>query len=168
MDLYIVRHAIAYLRDPEKWPDDRLRPLTPRGVRRFRRAAAGIHRLVGGVDVVLSSSYTRAWDTAAILADEAGWPAPTACPALEADGSPEAVLAALTAHGDTRAVALVGHEPYLHELVSFLLTGDPARMATELRKGALIGLTLPQGPEPGTASLRLLLQPRGLRALAKR
>ncbi|MEK7214016.1 MAG: CHAD domain-containing protein, partial [Chloroflexota bacterium] len=29
MELYVIRHAIAFDRDPAQWPDDRLRPLTP-------------------------------------------------------------------------------------------------------------------------------------------
>jgi len=33
MDLYIVRHAVAFDRDAERWPDDRERPLTPRGIK---------------------------------------------------------------------------------------------------------------------------------------
>ena len=33
VDLYLVRHAIAFDADPTQWPDDSLRPLTPDGAR---------------------------------------------------------------------------------------------------------------------------------------
>ena len=41
MDLYLVRHAIAFNPDPTQWPDDSQRPLTPEGQKRFKRAARG-------------------------------------------------------------------------------------------------------------------------------
>ena len=42
MKLYVIRHAIAGVRDPKRWPDDRERPLTKAGTRRLpqRRARA--------------------------------------------------------------------------------------------------------------------------------
>ena len=76
MYLYLVRHAIAHGRDPECWPDDSRRPLTPEGEEDFRGAARGLGRVVPEVDMLLSSSYERAWRTAEILAEQAGWPAP--------------------------------------------------------------------------------------------
>ena len=42
MDLLIVRHAIAMERDAKRWPDDRLRPLSARGIARGSKAAAGL------------------------------------------------------------------------------------------------------------------------------
>ncbi len=43
MDLYLVRHAIAFDRDPVTWHQDAERPLTPQGIDRFRQAARGLH-----------------------------------------------------------------------------------------------------------------------------
>jgi phosphohistidine phosphatase len=160
-----VRHAIAGERDPERWPDDRERPLTARGVRRFRTAARGVGRLVPSVDRVLSSSWTRAWDTAKILERRTGWPAPERLTALEG-GLPDAVVAALAAYSDADTLALVGHEPYLGELASFLLTGEPHRVRFDLNKGGAIALTFAGEIEAGQAHLRWLLQPKALRRLA--
>ena len=39
LEILIVRHAIAAERDAKRWPDDRGRPLTAEGVRRFRGVA---------------------------------------------------------------------------------------------------------------------------------
>jgi broad specificity phosphatase PhoE len=61
MNLYIVRYAVAYKRDADRWPDDAKRPLTPEGEERFRWVARGILRLVPEVGVVLSSPFVRAW-----------------------------------------------------------------------------------------------------------
>jgi phosphohistidine phosphatase SixA len=38
-ELVVVRHAIDFERDPERWSDDGLRPLSPGGKRKFQQAA---------------------------------------------------------------------------------------------------------------------------------
>jgi phosphohistidine phosphatase len=65
--LYLVRHAVAHKRAPERWPDDGKRPLTPGGEEEFRGAARGLAEIIPEVEVLLSSPYERAWQTAEIL-----------------------------------------------------------------------------------------------------
>jgi phosphohistidine phosphatase len=166
MQLYLVRHAIAFERDPQAWPDDRDRPLTPAGRERFRRAARGLRALGVRPDAVLSSSYVRAWQTAEILSDAARWPAPRACAALEADHRPGDVLDLLDAHAEAAAVALVGHEPHIHQLESLLVVGEPDRMANEFRKGGVACLGLDGPAAAGAAVLLWHATPRLLRAAA--
>ena len=162
MDLYLVRHAIAETRDPGRWPDDAKRPLTKEGAARFRRAARGLRRIVPTVELVLASPYTRAWQTAEILRDDAAWPAPEPCPALEGDKAPADALELLQQHGERSSVALVGHEPYLSSLASLLLAGDERSIPIELKKGGVILLELAHG----SASLRWSASPKILRGLA--
>jgi len=166
MDLYLVRHAAAFDPDHTKWPTDRDRPLTPEGEKRFRRAANGLVSLVSGVDVMLSSPYRRAWQTAELLA-AAGWPAPTESEALEAGGSPPGVLQALQAFGGVGSLALVGHEPTMHELVSYLLTADTGHAQVEFGKGAVARLEVDGLLRPGAARLRWMLAPKVLRAIGR-
>ena len=97
MELLILRHAIAFPRDPKRWPDDSERPLTMEGVKRARRAAAGLKRIAKRPALVLTSPLVRARDTAAIFAQTAHWPEATECAALSPDGPPEEVLEMLTA-----------------------------------------------------------------------
>ena len=165
MLIIIVRHAIAFDRDPLQWADDRKRPLTPEGIGRFERAARGLARIAPPVEVVLSSPWTRAWQTAEILQRVAGWPTPKECEALQGDRSPRGVLPVVREHAQAEAVALVGHEPQTHELVSYLLTGDAARVLVEFKKGGAAALLL-EGPlRAGTAGLLWSLPPRALRSL---
>ena len=166
MEIYVIRHAIAYDRDPMQWPDDGRRPLSPDGERRFRRSAQGLAVLVPEVDLLLSSPWLRAWQSAEILHQVAGWPAPRSCLALEGNRSPRGVLTALREHATAERVALVGHEPQSQALVSFLLTGDSARVALELKKGSVVALAVNSTPRAGTAFLVWALPPRVLRALA--
>ena len=169
MLLYFVRHAPAATRNTAKWPDDADRPLTARGQRRFRRAARGLRQLDASVDVLLSSRYTRAWRTAELLAKEAAWPAPMPCPELEGGAPPADVVAALQAFGShaLAAAGLVGHQPLLSELSSYLLTGDADRMRVDLKKGAVVCLDVGEVPEPGRATLLWVAQPKLLRRLAR-
>jgi phosphohistidine phosphatase len=159
MKLIVVRHAIAEEHDPQVWPDDSLRPLTRRGRRRFADAARGIGSLVPGVDLVLSSPYVRAWDTAMLLQKHAGWPSPQVCNELRYD-PPDSVLQAIEPYRGLVTLALVGHEPHLSRLISHVLS-PPSAVAVELRKGAAACMEL---SETG-AKLLWLMQPRALRLL---
>ena len=88
---------------PARWPDDAARPLTKEGIARFRAAARGLRRLVPAVDSVLSSGYARAWQTAELLHEVAGWQEPEECPALEAGRPATAVLDSFRAATSTRS-----------------------------------------------------------------
>ena len=163
MDLYVVRHAVAHKRDAEHWPDDSRRPLTPEGEQKFREAAGGLLRVVPEVEVVLSSPFERAWRTARILA-ESGWPAPAACEELEPDYPPHKLVPVLERHAGAGSVAVVGHRPGLHELASYLLTGDAEGAEITIKKGGIVCLRSDGTPVPGAASLRWALTPKILRA----
>jgi phosphohistidine phosphatase len=163
MRLYLVRHAIAAEPDRERWPDDSERPLTPRGVRRSRRAARGLSRVTPPVDFVLSSPYVRAWDTALILEDEAGWPAPLQCPELTED-NPAALLDALKPFSGAESIALVGHEPNLSRFASALLSPTWGPWL-QFRKNSVALLQQVDEAEPARFELAWFLPPRVLRAL---
>jgi len=118
------------------------------------------------VDAVLSSRYARAWQTAEILQNDAGWPAPLACQALESSHAPADVLQALQPYTASRAVALVGHEPYLSELTSYLLTAETSHAQVEFKKGGVARVWLDESLRPGSARLVWLLPPKVLRGLS--
>jgi phosphohistidine phosphatase len=163
MDLLIVRHAIAFDRDPAAWPDDAERPLTKQGQRRFRRAARGLKAAAPSPEVFLTSPWLRARQTAEILVEEAGWPIPMTCSAL-GGGKPDEVMECLKEHPES-PLALVGHEPYLGQLLSYLTTGDAARLQVELKKGGAARVTFADTVLPGSAALCWVLTARALRAL---
>ncbi len=167
MDLFVVRHAVAHKRDEDRWPDDAKRSLTPEGEERFRRAAGGILRFVPEVGLVLSSPFVRAWRTAEIL-EQTGWLAPVCCEELEPGYPPHKVLSVLARHEDLDSVAIVGHRPGLHELISYLLTGDTTGeecgARVQIKKGGVACLSFEGLPEPGLGSLEWVLTPKALRA----
>ena len=165
MDLYLVRHAVAEDRNPARWPDDSRRPLTPEGEERFRKACRGLRRLAPDPALVISSGAVRAWRTALILQEEAGWPAPVCSEELGAPYSPGALLRALQAQR-AETVAVVGHEPHLSTFATYLLTGDEAPTLIEMKKGGAACLSFPGPAEAGHATLRWLATPKLLRAAA--
>jgi phosphohistidine phosphatase len=161
--LYLVRHAVAYKRDPDRWPDDSRRPLTPEGEEEFRGAARGLGRVVPEVEVLLSSPYERAWRTAEILAEQTGWPAPEKFPALEPDIPPEKVVLALESYAGKQSIALSGHRPGLHELAVYLLTGDAGSADMKIKKGGVVCIQFDHAPKAGAGKLRWLFTPKVLR-----
>jgi phosphohistidine phosphatase len=163
-EVFLVRHAIAFERDAEQWPDDRLRPLTPDGIRKFQKAARGVRRVAGTVDRVLTSPLTRARQTAEILAETIGWPVAVECPELAPGMSPASVVTVLRKQ-EIDAIALVGHEPNLGILLSYLLGGPHAPLRFEMKKGGVARLSFSGGIHAGKASLRWILTPRMLRSL---
>jgi phosphohistidine phosphatase len=164
--LYLVRHAVAHKRDAERWPDDSKRPLTPEGEEEFVGAVRGLARVVPEVDILLSSPYERAWRTAEILTQHAGWPAPREFPALEPDVPPEKADLALETYADRQSVALVGHRPGLHELAVYLLTGNAGGADMKIKKGGVVCIEFDDALEAGAGTLRWLFTPRVLRTLA--
>ena len=166
MNVYLIRHALAHNRDPERWPDDSKRPLMPKGEETFAEAARGLALIVPEVEVLLSSPYERAWRTAEILAEQAGWPAPETLPALEPDIPPEKVLIALETYAGKRSIALAGHRPGLHELAVYLLTGDAGGADMKIKKGGVACIEFDEAPKAGAGKLRWLFTPKVLRNTA--
>jgi phosphohistidine phosphatase len=165
MELLLIRHALACKRDPLRWKADALRPLSPRGMRRFRRAAAGLKRLVEPPALVISSPLARARQTANILRRVAGWPAPRILAAVAPGGSTERLLARLSGKNVDR-LAVIGHEPELGRLLACCLGGSAARISIEFRKGAVACVAFDSDVMAGRGSLRWLMPPRALRRLA--
>jgi phosphohistidine phosphatase len=166
-DLYLVRHAIAYERDALRWPDDAERPLTKEGVQKFERGAAGLASLVKPVDVVLSSGFVRAWQTAGLLHEVASWPAALRFAALEPGTSASEIIARLRDYAEHHAIALVGHEPTLSYLAGALLAGTDADLDLVMKKGGAAALRFIGPVEAGMGQLQWWATPKMLRSLAR-
>ena len=161
MRLLIVRHAKAFDRDPNRWPDDARRPLTDEGRAAFRRLAARLEKSLPIPDQVLASAWDRAWQTAEILEDEAMWPAAEREPLLEDADETQAFAGLLDRLRPIRSngtAALVGHEPFLSRFASRLMTGRADGAMIALRKGAVLELEM-DSEGPVGAALRSLVHP---------
>ncbi len=161
MRVLLVRHAIAFDRDPRRWPDDTARPLSPRGLERGRRAARGLKVLAPRPQLVLTGPATRTRQTAALLREAAGWPAATVCAALAPGSAVEETLSVLR-RARARCVALVGHEPDLGELIGACLGAGHGALALRKMGAALVEFR--GAPRASAGRLAWLLTPRQLRA----
>jgi phosphohistidine phosphatase len=164
MQLFVVRHAIAV--DAEPGGDDAARELTPEGARKFRRVVQGLRELDWTFERVLTSPWQRALQTAELLAPISD--GPTIVTDLLCD-KPRPELFALIAETAPvqkrgHATAVVGHQPWVSELVGWLAFGDPHHgEPIEIKKGGAVWL---EGTAvPGGMKLRALLPPSVLRAL---
>jgi len=162
MDLLIVRHAIAFERDRHRWRDDGARPLSPAGIRRARKAAAGLKEFTKAPDRVLTSPLVRARQTAQILTDVAGWPQAVEAPELSPQEPASAVLT-LLGKDRSKVVAVVGHQPGLGVLLTACLLGDGEALPIEMKKNAVACLSFEGSPRAGRAALKWLATPRMLR-----
>jgi phosphohistidine phosphatase len=162
MKLLLVRHAAA-LAPGTPGVLDAERPLTPSGRARFSVAARGLVRIVGRVDVLVTSPLTRARETAEIAAGAFMHVEPEVEAALAGDRV-DAILAALARRPREATVALVGHEPMLATLLARMV-GSPDAERFAFKKGGAALVALPDA-HAGTGRLIWFLPPRVLRALA--
>ena len=166
MELLVIRHATAVERiEGASEADDAARPLTDRGRRRFRRVVRGLRRLGLDVDRVVHSPWTRAAQTADLLGRLVDGPLDDArriSPHLAAPPRGELFTDLAAAGGDR--IAVVGHEPWLADLLALLLTGSTAHAdALPFKKGGVAWLE--GNPTPGGMKLIAFLPPRILRAV---
>ncbi len=155
MLILLVRHALAAERDDVRFPLDSERPLVPKGKKAQERISRRLTQLGYVPTVIFSSPWKRAWQTAGILARETGIGKKrrVACPALAADTNLAAIAEAVGPRTPEEIVALVGHEPWLSELASVLLTGSASRLAVRFEKSAVMGI---EAPTIGAAAGRLV------------
>ncbi len=166
MNLLLIRHGLAGKPDANAWPDDELRPLTPKGRKTFKHAAKGLRSLGVAPARILASPATRTLETAGILSKACRLPASAlhVLSELHHSRSPSMALSALAKKRLPRSLALVGHEPWLGEFLSLLIAGD-TRAGLEFAKGGAALVSL-DGFAPRAGRLEWLLTQDQLAALA--
>jgi phosphohistidine phosphatase len=163
-ELYLVRHAIAAERGDE-WPDDTRRPLTERGISRFRECVAGLAAFDATIDEVFTSPLVRAKQTADLLAAGMGAkPTVKLLDALAPGQGPAAVMTELARAARRRRIALVGHEPDLGELAAHLLA---AGRPVPFKKGGICRIDVEGLASKRPGSLIWFAPPKVLRKLAE-
>jgi len=164
MEIFCLRHGQAVERGNPSYPDDSARPLTVEGKCEMQRVAKGMKTLETGFDVILSSPYCRALETAEAVAKayRAGRRLKTT-PLLAADADPRKLLTHLQKkYGPSLKILLVGHEPFLSRFVSLLINGN-FRTTLRLKKAGLCKLSADPLRKRARASLDWLLTPRQLK-----
>jgi phosphohistidine phosphatase len=156
MELFLIRHARAEV--ARAGLRDERRRLTPIGLKRWHRSVEGLRALGISFDRLYHSPWLRAVETAdaatVLLKGESVVTGTLTAPPRQD------LLDAL----EGKRVAVVGHEPWLTQLLAWLVLGDadPAERFV-LKKGGVAWL---EGtPQPGKMRMRALFTPAALRTM---
>jgi phosphohistidine phosphatase len=164
--LYLVRHGVAAPASPNTVDADRA--LTEDGARKAARVARGLRALNVRPVAILSSPLRRAHETAEILASIlAPKVAVELYPPLAFGHEPRDVVQGLRTHRGAEQIMLVGHEPNMGELTSFLLTGSSNLVQLPFKKAATAAVTVPSLPPRSAGVLEWFLTPAQLRLLGQ-
>lgn len=134
----------------------------------MNRIARGMKATKISFDLVLTSPYPRAKETAVIVAEAFGVVKKLELsPSLAPHGNPKQFIDDLIKHHpDRKDVLVVGHEPYLSRLISLLLTGE-TKLAINLKKGGWCKLTAAKLQYGRCATLEWLLAPAQMKRIRR-
>lgn len=159
MNLYVIRHAIAVDEGTSEYESDSERPLTDKGRKKMRQIAKSLRNLGVEFDLILSSPYVRARETAEILADVFKMKKKLHfSDNLIPLGNPELLITEVNEKYPVNSLAVVGHEPHLSTLMG-LLVAENAKIDVTLKKGGVCYLSADDLHQEHRATLEWLLTP---------
>ena len=166
MQLYIVRHGIAIDREDPKCPPDAERYLTEEGLEKTKQVAAGVAAIGVAADLILTSPYVRAVQTAEIFAAALGYGKQKIRQSnlLLPGAEPSVLFRELAKERQASSVFLFGHAPHLDEVIATALGAK--RHLTALKKAGVAFVEL-RRISPPMASLVWLATPKLLRWAGK-
>lgn len=166
--LLVIRHGIAG--DADEFAatgrSDDERPLTEKGSREMKHVGAGLRALVKKIDLLTTSPLVRARQTAVIVAGAFDMAVGEVTEVLRPTASLETFADWAGATSPSGMLAIVGHDPHLSRLVTWLVSGiDAPRIA--LKKGGACLLEFDATPAPSAGTLLWLLRPAQLIAVSQ-
>jgi phosphohistidine phosphatase len=166
MELYIVRHGIAIDREEPKSPPDPERFLTEQGIEKTRQVAKGVAALGVEPDLMISSPYVRAMQTAEIFAAQFEYPKQKirSTDLLKPGTEPMLFYKELSKDKDSATVFCFGHAPQLDDLIAAAL--GLKHPVTALKKAGIALLDLKR-ISPPSGELAWLATPKLLRKAGK-
>ncbi len=161
MEIYLMQHgpALPKEQDPEQG-------LSPEGEARIHATGKALRKMGIGFDVILSSPKKRSRQTAAIIAEEVGFPpehiveTDTVKPMV----SPEDTIKALAGYAADNRILIAGHLPSVAGVASFLLT-EGSRATVEFESGGCCRIDVERLPTH-SGRLRWHLTPEQLKLIA--
>lgn len=166
MQIYLIRHSNAVNPGTPGYEEDSARPLTEKGREKMDMIASALQGLGLKPDLIVSSPYVRARETAEIVAKVLKYKKDLAfCEALVPMGDADEVIGEINEKYHVDELILVGHEPSMSTLIGTLTAGNPD-LAITLKKGGVCCLSADDPRTGRTATLEWLLTPRLLSGLS--
>ena len=163
MELYDLRHAIALSCAEAGVHHDSERPLSAEGADKMKRIATAFKTLGLEIDLILTSPYIRARDTAQIANDTLKTKLEF-CEALASGRDMKGVLEELKTHfRAAQRIMIVGHEPDLSQLIAKITS--LGRLRLEMKKAGLAKIQITETHPELKGDLEFLLTPRVMLAI---
>ena len=162
MQLYIVRHGIAIDREDPKCPPEAERYLTEEGVEKTKQVAEAVAALGIQAELMFSSPYVRATQTAAIFASELEYSKQKIrrTDSLLPGAEPGAFLRELAREKDVSTVLCFGHAPHVDGLLAAAV--GASRHITSMKKAGVALVELKR-LSPPNGQLVWLITPKLMR-----
>jgi phosphohistidine phosphatase len=169
VNLFFLRHGLAGEHGMTGFADDSLRPLTAKGKRQLRKISVAMDKMDLAIDLILSSPFVRAKQTAEIAAGKLKLKKRLAfADELKPGGDAGKLIQRLVALKPAPSnILLVGHEPDLSELIALLVTGK-TDVVFALKKGGLAKLEAEKLRAGKCATLAWLLTPQLIQLIRNR
>jgi len=164
MDLLILRHGEAG-RGSKNLASDFKRSLTVEGKQEIVKIANGLKSLDVKIDHVLTSPLLRATETAEIVAKSLKYKGKIEeTNFLKPEGNRLELYSVLSRFKQDSVVLVVGHEPYLSEMIGEAISQVGCRI--DLKKTGLARVRVMQTLPKIKGELRWLLTPKQLKKMA--
>ena len=166
MQLYIVRHGIAIDREDPKCPAEAERYLTEEGVEKTKQVAKGVAALGVTGDLLITSPYARAVQTAEIFAEALDYAKQKIRrnEMLLPGAEPTLLFRELAREKQASSVLVFGHAPQLDDVIATALGSK--KHLTSLKKAGVALIELKR-ISPPIGVLAWLATPKMLRKAGK-
>src|SRR6266498_4537985 len=166
MRIYLVRHSNAVDPGTPGYEDDSQRPLTEKGRDKMNQIASALKKMNLKTDLIVSSPYVRARQTAEILAKLLKYKRSIAfSDALIPVGNTDEIIGEINEKYDVDELVLVSHEPFISNLIGTLTAGNPD-ITINIKNGGVCCLSADDLHVERTAILEWFLTPKILSALS--
>ena len=155
MKICILRHAEAEPRGPGV--TEAARRLTPNGKHELRAVLKQARDAGVDPEVILSSPWTRAIETAGAARDALGCQQLIETRSLLPDVLPSHIWGEIRSLRPLKEIMVVGHEPLLSRFAAFLLE---VPIAIDLKKSGLIRIEVQEKEGPPRGILKWMLTPK--------
>ncbi len=161
MEIYLMQHGPALPKEQD--PDE---GLSPAGEARIHASGKALKKMGVTFDVILSSPKKRSRQTAAIVAEEVGFPPEKIMDneKVKAMTPHEETIKTLTEHAGKERILIAGHLPSVAEVASFLLT-EGSKAAVEFEMGGCCRIDVEDLPTH-SGHLRWYITPEQLKLIA--